>query len=182
MSAKQTERMSDFSFRMMAATMKIMDWVWPRVDRRVQKFGVRPGMTVVDYGCGPGRYTRRFSRLVGPAGKVYAVDVQPLALEMVKGDMGRYGMRNVVPVLAEGYNSGLPDECADMVFALDMFFGVSQPATFLKELKRITRKDGVLVIDDGHQSREKTLAKIRASGEWTIFEQSPDHLKCRKEN
>jgi ubiquinone/menaquinone biosynthesis C-methylase UbiE len=182
MSPGRMERMSDFSFRMMAATMKLLDWVWPRVDRRVQKFEIQPGMAVVDYGCGPGRYTRRFSRLVGPAGKVYAVDIQPLALDMVKRDMARYGMHNVVPVLAEGYNSGLPDECADMVFALDMFFGVSQPTTFLKELKRIARKDGLLVIDDGHQSREKTLAKIQAAGEWTIVEQSPDHLKCRKNN
>ena len=182
MSAGRMERMSDFSFRMMAATMKLLDWVWPRVDQRVQKFGIQPGMTVVDYGCGPGRYTRRFSRLVGPDGKVYAVDVQELALEAVKKDMARDGLENVVPLLAEGYNSGLPDECADMVFALDMFFGVSQPTALLKELKRITRKDGVLVIDDEHQSREKTLAKIQASVEWVIVEESPDHLKCRKKN
>jgi ubiquinone/menaquinone biosynthesis C-methylase UbiE len=181
-SAGQMERMSDFSFRMMAVIMKVLDWVWPRVDRRVQKFGVQPGMTVVDYGCGPGRYTRRFARMVGPSGKVYAVDVQPLALEMVKGDMARHGLKNVIPVLADGYNSGLPDECADMVYALDMFFGVSQPTKFLKELKRVTRKDGLLVIDDGHQSREKTLAKIQTAGEWTIVEQSSDHLKCRGES
>jgi ubiquinone/menaquinone biosynthesis C-methylase UbiE len=182
MSTGPMERMSDFSFRMMAATMKVLDWVWPRLDRRVQKFGIQPGMTVVDYGCGPGRYTRRFSRLVGPDGKVYAVDVQPLALEMVRQDMARYDMHNIIPLLAQGYNSGLPDECANMVCALDMFFGVSQPTVFLKELKRITRKDGLLVIDDGHQSREKTLAKIQAAGEWVIVEQSPDHLKCRRQN
>jgi SAM-dependent methyltransferase len=90
MSTGRMERMFDFSSRMMAATMKLLDWIWPRVDQRVQKFGVQPDMVVVDYGCGPGRYTRRFSRLVGPAGKVYAVDLQALALEVVKKDMARY--------------------------------------------------------------------------------------------
>lgn len=180
MSEKRTDRMSDFSFKMMAATFKLLDWFWPRVDQRVQKFGIQTGMTVVDYGCGPGRYTRCFSHLVGPQGMVYAVDVQELALEMVKKDMDREGVENVVPTLAKGYDSGLPDECADIVFALDMFFGVSQPTILLKELKRITRPDGVLVIDDGHQSRQKTLAKIQASGEWTVFEHNDDHLKCKK--
>jgi 23S rRNA U2552 (ribose-2'-O)-methylase RlmE/FtsJ len=73
---RRNDRMSDFSFRMMAVVMKLMDWAWPRLDQRVLKFGLQPGMTVVDYGCGPGCYTRRFARLVGPQGKVYAVDVQ----------------------------------------------------------------------------------------------------------
>lgn len=88
----RVDRMSDFSFRMMAITFRILDRVWPRMDRRVQQFGIQPGMTVVDYGCGPGRYTRRFSKMVGPDGKVYAVDVQELALEMVKQDMAREGL------------------------------------------------------------------------------------------
>jgi ubiquinone/menaquinone biosynthesis C-methylase UbiE len=99
---------------------------------------------------------------------------------MVRQEMVRNGLQNIVPTLAKGYDCGLPDECADRVFALDMFFGVSQPTAFLKELKRITRPNGVLVIDDGHQSRAKTLAKIRASGEWTVFEHNDDHLKCKK--
>lgn len=180
MDDKRIDRMSDFSFKMMAATFKLLDLIWPRVDQRVRKFGLQPGMTVVDYGCGPGRYTRRFARLVGPDGKVYAVDVQELALEMVKKDMQREGLANIVPTLANGYDSGLPDECAEMVFALDMFFGVRQPTALLNELRRITRPDGVLVIDDGHQSRAKTLAKIQASGAWTVFEHNDDHLKCKK--
>jgi ubiquinone/menaquinone biosynthesis C-methylase UbiE len=41
-------------------------------------------MTVVDYGCGPGRYTIRFARLVGANGRVFEVDLRPLAMRMVE--------------------------------------------------------------------------------------------------
>jgi ubiquinone/menaquinone biosynthesis C-methylase UbiE len=82
-------------------------------------------------------------------------------------------------VLAPGYDCGLPDRIADVVCALDMFFGIKQPTEFLAELKRITRPDGVLVIDDGHQPREVTKEKILASGLWIIQAETLDHLTCR---
>jgi ubiquinone/menaquinone biosynthesis C-methylase UbiE len=78
------DRMSDFAFKMMSVIMSLKDWLFPGLDQRIAGFGIREGMTVVDYGCGPGRYTTRSARLVGERGKVYAVDVQELALETVK--------------------------------------------------------------------------------------------------
>jgi SAM-dependent methyltransferase len=82
-------------------------------------------------------------------------------------------------MLAQGYDCGLPDHVADVVCALDMFFGVKQSAGFLAELKRIIRPDGVLVIDDGHQPRQMTKDKILASGLWMIIEETSGHLKCK---
>ena len=93
--------------------------------------------------------------------------------------MIKKGFSNIETVLMQGYNSGLPDNVADRVCALDMFFGIRQPTEFLRELKRITKSDGLLVIDDGHQSREEAKKKIAASGAWDIVEESKDHLKCR---
>ncbi len=68
--------MPDMAFRMMSATMALKDTLFPSADKRVATFGIREGMTVVDYGCGPGRYTTRFAKLVGEKGKVYAVGVK----------------------------------------------------------------------------------------------------------
>ncbi len=173
------DHMSNLEFRLMRAIMALQDFLHPTIDKRVATFGLGRGMTVVDYGCGPGRYTTRFARLAGSQGKVYAVDVQPLAIETVKRKMRRQGLNNIVPVLARGYNSGLPDKVADMVCALDMFFGLREPSTFLREVYRITRPEGVLIIDDGHESRQATLNKIHAAGCWSIEEEIPDHLRCR---
>ncbi len=87
MARPNTDRMPDMALRMMSATFTLKDKLFPSVDKRVATFGIREGMTVVDYGCGPGRYSTRFAKLVGEKGKVYAVDVQPLALETVKRKM-----------------------------------------------------------------------------------------------
>ena len=176
---RPTERMSNTGFRLMSLTFDLIDLVHPYIDRRVTTFGIREGMTVVDYGCGPGRYTTRFARLVGERGKVYAVDIHELAIEAIQDKVARLDLRNVQPMLAQGYACGLPDHVADVVCALDMFFGIKRPTEFLAELKRITRPDGALVIDDGHQPREVTKEKILASGLWTIAEETSDHLKCK---
>ncbi len=172
------ERMPDIAFRLMSAISALKDLLYPTIDKRVITFGIRAGMTVVDYGCGPGRYTTRFAKLVGRNGKVYAVDVQPLAIEAVKRKMREQDLGNIVPVLAKGYATGLPDKMADMVCAIDMFFGLREPTTFLREVCRIAKPEGILIIDDGHQSRQATLQNIKASGYWRLAEETHDHLKC----
>lgn len=177
---RQPKRMSNTSFRIMSLFMNVQDFLSPHhIDVRVKTFGIAEGMTVVDYGCGPGRYTVRFSKLVGDKGEVYAVGIQELAIEVVCKKMERYNLRNVKPVLAEGYHSGLPNNVADRVTAIDMFRSVPEPATFLEEIHRITKKDGLLIIDDGHQPRNTTKEKILSSHRWEIIEETSDHLKCR---
>jgi ubiquinone/menaquinone biosynthesis C-methylase UbiE len=178
MTRDDPDRMSDLSFRLMAATMAVQDWLFPHIDKRIADFRIQEGMTLVDYGCGPGRYTIRFASLVGDRGKVYAVDVQELALAYVRRKMQKEELANVTPVLAHGYHANIPDDVADMVFALDMIFGVKEPTALLAEVHRICRPEGVLVIDDGHQPRARTVEMIRESGMWSIENDSRDHLRC----
>ena len=176
---RSLERMSDTSFRLMNLTFNVIDFFSPYVGKRAHSFNLQPGMSVVDYGCGPGRYTIQFAQIVGETGKVYAVDIQELALEAVSSKTSRYRLTNIQPVLAHGYNTALPTGIADRIFALDMFFGIKQPNEFLAELKRLLKPDGLLIIDDGHQSRATTRQKILASGLWKIELKTKDHLECR---
>jgi len=176
---RKTERMSHASFRMMVLFFDIIDFFYPHIAKRVKRFGIGEGMTVVDYGCGPGRYTINFAKLVGEKGKVYALDIHELAIETVKKRIAKRNLRNVQSILIEGYNSTLPDETADVVCAIDMFFIIKNPTEFLAELKRIVKRSGTLVIDDGHQPRSVTRQEILDSGLWDISEETPDHLKCK---
>jgi len=66
-----------------------------------------------------------------------------------------------------------------VVCAIDMFFIVKNPTQFLAELRRICKRGGTLIIDDGHQPRSVTKQKILDSGMWDISEETPNHLKCR---
>jgi ubiquinone/menaquinone biosynthesis C-methylase UbiE len=177
---RETERMSDTSFRRMTLIFRVIDFFFfPYFKKRIRGFGIQEGMTVVDYGCGPGRYATVFAELVGEEGKVYAVDIHELAIEAVEKKIEKYNLKNIEPVLAQGYNSGLPDNVADVVCAIDMFFGIKNPTEFLVELKRITKGGGVLVIDRGHQPQRVAREKILASGCWDIAEEGKDHMKCR---
>jgi ubiquinone/menaquinone biosynthesis C-methylase UbiE len=172
--------MPDLAFRLMTGAFRLQDALLPYIDRRVRRFGLAPGMTVVDYGCGPGRYSLRFARLVGSSGRVFAVDIHELAVEAVRRLGARHGLSNLEAVLARGYDTGLPAALADRVCAIDMFFSVHDPGAFLAEIDRLLKPEGLLLLDDGHQSRAVTRAKLTACGRFEVLEETRDHLTCRK--
>jgi len=172
------DRMPNFEFRIMSAIIGLEELFPRRIDKRVAGFGIQKGQTLVDYGCGPGQYTTRFARWVGEQGVVYAVDVQELAIESVKRKMKTQGLRNIIPIVARGYNTGIPEHSVNMVLALDMFFLVKDPTALLAEIHRILRPDGLLILDDGHKSRESTLEKITQAGSFAVKAASKDHLRC----
>ncbi|MCX6243101.1 MAG: methyltransferase domain-containing protein [Bacteroidetes bacterium] len=65
-----------------------------------------------------------------------------------------------------------------VVYALDMFHMVKDTDSFLKELIRITKPEGVLYLEYGHQPGEKAKEKVNRSGSWTILEETKRYLKC----
>ncbi|MCC7555897.1 MAG: class I SAM-dependent methyltransferase [Methanoculleus marisnigri] len=83
------------------------------------------------------------------------------------------------PVPGSKYASGLPDAAADLVYALETFHTVENQDVFLAELRRITKPDGTLILDDGHQPRKKTRRALLDSGFWTIEEETGEYLRCR---
>ena len=176
---RRTEKMSNASFRMMTLIFQVIDFFHPHIRKRIRKFDIREGMTVVDYGCGPGRYTTKLAELTGETGKVYALDIHELAIAAVRRKMDKYRLGNIKPLIIKGYDSTLPAHIADVVCVIDMFWMIKQPTELLQELRRITKKDGMLVIDDGHQPRSTTRQKILTSAVWDIAEETHDHLKCR---
>ncbi|MDD5233076.1 MAG: class I SAM-dependent methyltransferase [Syntrophales bacterium] len=171
------DRIPDMAFRVMSWIFVVRDRFrtpWALLDR----FGIEKGQTVVDYGCGPGSYLGRASELAGPGGKVLAVDIHDLAIEAVGRRIIRERLSNVTAVKAGPGSSPIPDQTADVIYALDMFHMVSDAPVFLRELNRICRNAGLLFIDNGHQSREKARSKIISSGMWRIVEENKRYLKC----
>ncbi|MEA2037450.1 MAG: class I SAM-dependent methyltransferase [Nanoarchaeota archaeon] len=174
----ERERMPDIAFRMMSFIFKICD-IFSSVDKRIDYFGIKEGFTVIDYGCGPGRYLKRASQLVGGRGRVYAADIHKLAIESVKKRIEKYNLKNVEPILTKGYFCSIDEHAADVIYALDMFHMIKEPDLFLKELHRLLKRGGYLIIEDGHQPRNKTKSKINNSKIWKISEETKGHLKCK---
>ena len=170
--------MNRVGFKLMTWTYRVVDFFVPEVDKKLEDFGLSKGDVVIDYGCGPGRYIRKASEMVGQEGLVYAADIEQLALKEVGKIIDRQGLDNVEPVLIHGYDSGLETGCANLIYALDMFHNVNRPDAFLAEIKRLLKDEGTFILEDGHQSRKNTVQKVQASGIWQIEAATDSYLRC----
>ena len=173
----EMELMPNIAFHMMSFMINIHEH-FSHYSEHLKNFGIKKGYTIIDYGCGPGRYIKKASQIVGEGGVVYACDIHPLAIKYVKKVISKNKLSNVKPILVNSYLCNLNDEIADSILVLDTFHMIEEPSIFLKEIHRLLKKNGILIIDDGHQPREQTIAKIRNSSLWDIIEESDDYLKC----
>jgi ubiquinone/menaquinone biosynthesis C-methylase UbiE len=162
----------------MSFVLAIRDILFP-VGKRLDQFGIDKGFIVVDFGCGPGSYIEHASKLVGDEGKVYAVDVHPLAIKSIKERARRKKLENVVPVLSTGHPIDIDSHSADVIYALDMFHHVKDARGFLKELHRLLKPSGTLFIESGHQPLNDAKQKIVKSDCWAIITEESNMFKCR---
>jgi len=114
--------------------------------KAVAQLGLKPGMTVCDLGAGTGYYTVRMSRLVGPSGKVYAVDIQPRMLELLGKRLASAGIVNIEPVLGAEADTKLPANSQDLVLLVDVYHEFSKPQDMLRSIHKSLKEDGRLVL------------------------------------
>lgn len=181
MCGNEMDRMPNWAFKMMAFMFDVADLL-KSPNRRLDAFGIQKGETIVDWGCGTGRYLKQASELVGDNGTVYAVDIHQLAIEAAANIANKHKLKNVHPVLTDGKTVDIPRQCADLIYALDMFHMVRDTDTFLKELNRITRTTGFLILEDGHQPRTLAKEKVNNSECWEIISETKAYMKCKPKN
>ena len=167
----------NIAYHGMKLSYKARDIIRPR-QIILSEVPIKVGDTVLDYGCGPGRYLKGFCSAVGKNGKVYAADIHELALHYSKKRMEKHGLGNVELVLVRDYHCDIADNDVDIICAFDMLHQVTEPNRLFKELHRIIKRDGTLILDDGHQKRDLTKRQIDESRLWKIIEEKKDHLKC----
>jgi len=148
------------------------------VRKKLDKFNIENGFFIVDFGCGPGSFVEYASKLVGNSGKVYAVDVHPLAIKAIREKVKKKNLENVIPVLSTGYPVDIGSHSVDVIYALDMFHHIKDAGEFLKELHRLLKPDGKLFIEGGHQRMDKARHKIMKSGCWVIIKEEHNMFKC----
>jgi len=117
----------------------------PALEERLRQSGVREGQTVLDYACGPGYHTIPAARLVGPAGRVYALDIQPAAARMVTKRAKTAGVDNV-SVIVSDRDTGIPTGSVDLVLLYDAIAAIADKRGVLAELDRVLKPGGVLVL------------------------------------
>ena len=112
----------------------------------IRALAIRPGQVVADIGAGSGYYTLRLAREVGPTGTVYATDIQPGMLALLRTAVARAKLTNVVPVLSDPDDPKLPADSLDLAIMVDVYHELEAPQAFLRRLRPALKRTGRLVL------------------------------------
>jgi len=115
------------------------------VEGALNAIGLKPGMTVAEVGAGTGYVALRMARRVGPTGKVYANDVQPEMLQLLRANASKARLTNVTTVLGSETDPKLPSGQIDLIILVDVYHEFSQPQKMLQGIRAALKSDGRLV-------------------------------------
>jgi len=105
-----------------------------QIDRVMNILGISSGKSVADIGAGSGWFTVRAARRVGDSGVVYAVDINPDAIQYIASRAKKENLHNVKPTLGKPDDPLLPAK-VDAVLLLKTYHEVAQPITLLRNLR-----------------------------------------------
>ncbi len=121
---------------------------WQKPDEVVKALELNSGDAIADIGAGTGYFTRRFARAVGPAGKVFAVDVAADILGYLKEQADKQNLHNIQLVVSREDDPLLPANAVDLAFFCDTTHHIANRANFYRKLSPALRKHGRMAIID----------------------------------
>ncbi|MFA5888990.1 MAG: methyltransferase domain-containing protein [Candidatus Paceibacterota bacterium] len=119
--------------------------------KNVEQCGIQAGMEIADFGSGSGHYSLAAGKALISTGRVYAVDIQKDLLTKLKNTATHEGVYNIEVIWGDIEKVGgtkLRDNSIDLIFLSNILFQVDSKENVIKEVKRVLRQSGrVLVID-----------------------------------
>ncbi|WP_328906831.1 class I SAM-dependent methyltransferase [Streptomyces sp. NBC_00234] len=127
--------------------------------------GLRPGMAVLDIGCGPGTITADLAALVAP-GRVTAVDITDDILGRAAEVAAERGLDNVEFATADVHALDFPDDSFDVVHAHQVLQHVGDPVQALREMRRVCRPGGIVAARDSDYAAMTWFPEAPGLEEW----------------
>jgi len=152
----------NLNFKLMSFAFQFRNFFLPRKNV-LKEVGIKPGFHVLDYGCGPGGYITAAAELVGKSGKIYALDIHPLAIQTVQSIASKKQLTNAETICSD-CKTGLPDNSVDVVLLYDTLHSLSDPNGVLEELRRVLKPDGILSFSDHHMKENEIVSKVTSRG------------------
>jgi predicted methyltransferase len=148
--------------------------------------GVEPGRTVADIGAGSGWFTVRAAKRVTNTGEVYAVDINPEAIDYINNRVHKEQLKNVKTILSKPDNPELPADSINAVLFLKAYHEVANPVVLMRNL-RVSLKPGarVGIIERNGNGADHGIEKqviLREAGEagFRLLEEHDDLVKGDK--
>jgi SAM-dependent methyltransferase len=137
-------------------------------EQALDAIGIARGATVADIGAGAGYFTWRLAERVGPQGKVYANDIQPAMLDLLRRNLAARGFRNVETVLGAPADPRLPAAALDLALLVDVYHEFAEPRRMLQAIRTALKPDGRLVLLE--YRKEDPAVPIRAEHKMSVAE------------
>jgi ubiquinone/menaquinone biosynthesis C-methylase UbiE len=137
---------------------------------RIVHEGLSGGQRVLEVGCGPGFFTIPAAKIAGGSGHVYALDINPVAVEHVQRKIAHAGLGNVEARLADASETGLPSQSVDVVFLFGVMHAFKDVSKVLREMHRVLRSKGTLSIRSGVPA-DKLVETVSADGLFSVREE-----------
>ncbi|MGI5403864.1 class I SAM-dependent methyltransferase [Streptomyces sp. CA-135486] len=126
---------------------------------------LRPGLDVLDVGCGPGTITADLAELVAP-GRVTAVDAAEDVLRQARETAAERGLDTVRFAVADVHGLDFPDDSFDVVHAHQVLQHVGDPVQALREMRRVCRPGGIVAARDSDYGAFAWFPEVEALHEW----------------
>ncbi|WP_078910351.1 class I SAM-dependent methyltransferase [Streptomyces sp. NRRL S-87] len=126
---------------------------------------LRPGLDVLDVGCGPGTITADLAELVAP-GRVVAVDAAQDVVEQARAHVRERGLENVEFAVADVHALDFPDDSFDAVHAHQVLQHVGDPVRALAEMRRVCRPGGLVAARDADYAAMTWFPAVPALDAW----------------
>jgi ubiquinone/menaquinone biosynthesis C-methylase UbiE len=117
-----------------------------RVDEVIGRLQLKPGDVVADLGAGTGVFSLPIARVVGPAGKVYAVDIDQAFMDHIGRKLAEQKISNVRTVLGKLADPALPAADVDVAFMHDVLHHIEDRFGYLKQAARYLKPAGRFAI------------------------------------
>lgn len=135
----------------------------------VDHVDIHDGMKVLELGPGTGFYTFEAAQRVGLSEYVYAVDIKPSVIGILKERTERKGVRNVITRVASADEIPLPSDSVDRVFMVHVLPEIPDKPKTLREIRRVLKREGSLTLAEGlvdpdYRRRKTEIAWCREAG------------------
>jgi ubiquinone/menaquinone biosynthesis C-methylase UbiE len=115
-------------------------------DVAVRLLQIPPGAAVADIGAGSGYITLLLSAAVGPTGRVFANDLQPQMIEILRRRLASQNVTNVTLVQGSVDDPNLPPASVDLALMVDVYHELSRPQAMLQKLRTALKPGGRLAL------------------------------------
>jgi len=126
------------------------------VDLIFDKAKIKQGEQVGDLGCGRnGQFVFLSAKLTGKKGTVWAVDVIKSNLQILEKEAKEQGLSNIKTVWSDIETFGatkITPASLDLVFLINVLHEAKSPFNILKEVSRLTKTNGRIIIVDWKKS------------------------------